>query len=299
MEVAVHIQTSSSQYGLREIKHHLQSLYNSFSSIHGDLIEELPGSLSRIYVGDEFCLNRLPVLSVLKDIYQFAEKKKFNVTFLTPVLTNEGIEKFIKLFDFINEVDPYSEIVINDWGVLAFLKRKYPSFQLSLGRLLNKGFKDPRLPEPEKTINTSKEASQLLNESTFDLVEYQKKIAELGVIRLERDLMPYANQLSESNCMLRTSIYFPFGYITTSRVCWIASFDQQAGKKFIPGGKCVRRCNEFIFILKNKVCSLNIVQNGNTIFYLYTLSMLNNLIHIAKGTDLRLIYQGFYLGQQQ
>jgi hypothetical protein len=295
MELAVHIRVSTSPSQLRQIKGHIHSLYKDCSSSHDHRIEEIPGDLSRIYIGDEFCFNRLPSLSGIKDIWRIAEDENLHLTFLTPVLTNESIEKAAKIFDFICAQDDHSEVVVNDWGVLAFLKKEYPLFQLSLGRLLNKGFKDPRLPEPE-TVRACQGMNQLLNESTFDLVDYQKKIIEWGVVRLERDLMPYANQLPKDNGMLKTSVYFPFGYITTSRVCWIASFDKKAGNKFVPGDKCTRECDGISFILKNNKISVDIVQNGNTIFYLYPTVVLNKLIQVAKDTNLRLIYQGLYFG---
>jgi len=291
MEVAIHI-NKAHQFQPEEIKTHLRALYHNDSSF-----EELPTKISRIYIGDEFCFNRRPTLTSLKKSYLFAEKNGLKITLLTPVLTNDGIEEFAKLFDFVNEIDPHAELVINDWGVLAFLRTKYPSFKISLGRLLNKGFKDPRLPDPGKAAAITKGTKQLLNQCTFDLVTYQKKMMEMGVIRLERDIMPYATALPENSHLLRTSIYFPFGYITSGRVCWIASFNQKTGEKFVPGNSCTQPCNGIALTLKNDNVSLKVIQSGNTFFYLYPFKMLQNLLLHAQDQDLRIVYQGFHIGQ--
>jgi hypothetical protein len=291
MEVAIHINISN-QCQPEEIKTHLGALYQSNFSF-----EELPTNISRIYIGDEFCFNRRPTLTSLKKSYLFAEKNGLKITLLTPVLTNEGIEEFAKLFDFINEVDPHAELVINDWGVLAFIRNKYPSFKISLGRLLNKGFKDPRLTDPDKAAAISEGTKQLLNQSTFDLVTYQKKMLEMGVLRLERDIMPYATTIPKSSHMIKTSIYLPFGYITSGRVCWIASFGQQAREKFVPGNICTQPCNDISLNLKDSNVSLKVIQSGNTFFYLYPFTILKDLLLHARDQDLRLVYQGFYMGQ--
>lgn len=50
----------------------------------------------------------------------------------------------VPLFDYLNTCHSSAEVVFNDWGVMGLLKANYPVLKLSAGRLLNKGFKDPR-----------------------------------------------------------------------------------------------------------------------------------------------------------
>ncbi|UCF56808.1 MAG: hypothetical protein JSW15_12185 [Deltaproteobacteria bacterium] len=296
MELAFHLRDPGQVEKLNEFPRHLLDFYDGVSLREKDWIEGIPQSLDRIYIGDEFCFNRLPSLGELDRLYQFAEKKGLGVTFLTPPLTDEGLERSTPLLDYLKERDPRTEVVVNDWGVLSFLNERYPLFQLAIGRLLNKGFKDPRLLDANEASLFSEETEELLNNSTFDSVDFQEKMLELKVTRLERDLLPYGEHKIESHPQLETSIYFPFGYITTGRVCWIASFKQSAKEKFAPLMRCARFCNALTLKLNSDKFSFQLFQGGNTVFYLYTPSMLDSLIKGAKRKNFRLVYQGLAIG---
>jgi hypothetical protein len=292
MELAVHLRNFDHEGDLPRVSNHLMRFYDQ-DFLGKENWEKKCQSFNRIYVGDEFCSNRMPSLAEMKRFSCFAEEKNLNITLLTPVLTDDGIEKCSPLFEYLKRKYPDMEIVVNDLGVLFYLKRNYPLFRLSAGRVFNKGFKDPRLSENEASSFISEEADELLNYSTFDHPDFQKKMAELSVIRLERDLLPYGDDIGElSGSGLNTSVYFPFGYVTTGRVCWMASFRQKPGKRFVIPVKCSRPCNEMTLKLKHKNFSFPLIQNGNTIFYLYSPSMLRCLMKRADEENLRLVYQG-------
>lgn len=259
---------------------------------HLDQEEDWPGisgslmMFQRIYIGDEFCSNRLPSLTEMKHFSQFAQERNLGITLLTPVLTDDGIEKCSPLFDYLKKRHSEAEVVVNDLGVLFYLKREYPQFYLSAGRLFNKGVKDPRLPD-------SREAKELLSDSTFDQPCFQEKMAELSVTRLERDIMPYSNGIGKTpDFGLKTSVYFPFGYVTTGRICWTASFRQPSEQRFVPPGVCSMPCNTMTLKLEDRRFYLPVIQNGNTLFYVYTRAMLSSLMEEAEHKDLRLVWQG-------
>ena len=52
-------------------------------------IEKL--KFDRIYFGNEFCENLIPSEREIREIMDFAESKKINLTFVTPWSTNKGI----------------------------------------------------------------------------------------------------------------------------------------------------------------------------------------------------------------
>jgi hypothetical protein len=214
------------------------------------------------------------------------------LTFLTPPLTDDGMDRCGPLFDFLKERGLGTEVVVNDWGVLLFLKEKYPLFQLSVGRLLNKGFKDPRLMNPDGASEFSAETAELFNTCTFDSIEFLAKMQELNVTRLERDLLPFGEPEIKRRGGLQASVYFPFGYITTGRVCWMKSFDTSAGRKFSISNGCRHACNKISLKLNHAKTDLPLFQTGNTIFYLYAASKLAALTQRAKTQKLRLVYQG-------
>ncbi|OQY58509.1 MAG: hypothetical protein B6245_11450 [Desulfobacteraceae bacterium 4572_88] len=134
-------------------------------------------------------------------------------------------------------------------GKLGYLKRKYPGLHVSAGRLLNKGFKDPRLHRQDIPW----ESEPFISDCTFDQAEFQEKMAELSVTRLERDLLPYGDHRVKNVSMFKTSVYFPFGYVTTGRVWWTASFRQPSEKSFMPSDKCSRPCDDMTFELRNEL----------------------------------------------
>ena len=292
MDLAVHLRNPSQAQALNDLPGHLSILYGEKA------FKELDGSTRvdqrslRLYIGDEFCIHRLPSIDELDTICQWAKRENRGLTFLTPPLTDEGMDRCCPLFDFLNERGLRTEVVVNDWGVLFFLKETYPLFQLSVGRLLNKGFKDPRLMNPDETSEFSAETAALFNTCTFDSIEFPAKMRELNVTRLERDLLPFAEPEIKRHGGLETSVYFPFGYITTGRVCWMKSFNTAAGRRFSITNGCRQACNQISLKLSHAKTDLQLFQTGNTIFYLYAPSKLAALVKQAKTQKLRLVYQG-------
>ena len=266
------------------------------SAIYGEIslkdlyLEEALSSPDRIYVGDEFCPTRLPDPPELSRFCESADRKNLPLTLLTPVLTDQGIEHCSPLFDRLNQWNPEAEVVVNDIGVLFFLKKNYPEFQLSMGRLFNKGFKDPRLKI--RDLPSSKGMESILNDCSFDHQNFQALAENLGVHRLEQDLMPYADPGFTSLSRLKTTVYFPFGYVTTGRVCFTAGLNQKPDNRFRLAGKCSSPCTTQSLSLKHPSLAFKLFQKGNTIFYLYTLPMLRSLFKNARHQELRLVYQG-------
>ncbi len=101
---------------------------------------ELPGlkaaafkGFDRVYVGSEFCQNRLPAVAAFKAL---GKVFKGSVTLVTPLLSDSGLDNAVKL---IKAAAPAKgeplEVVVNDWGLLRLLKRN-PRVRPVLGRLL-------------------------------------------------------------------------------------------------------------------------------------------------------------------
>ncbi|MCP4691434.1 MAG: hypothetical protein GY859_25545, partial [Desulfobacterales bacterium] len=191
-------------------------------------------SFNRIYVGDEFCSCRMPGLKELETFERFAAEKELPITLLTPPLTDEGLERICPLFEHLSNNHPDAEVVVNDWGALYYLKNHHPSLALSAGRLLNKGYKDPRLKQPEEPGQRAGETDALLSTGAFDHGPIQEKMAEFGVVRCERDLPPYQSAPANKTLPFKTSCYFPFGQVTSGRICWMAAFNQPPEKRYIP-----------------------------------------------------------------
>jgi hypothetical protein len=292
MELAVHFRDLTHARALNDLPGHMSILYGEKAVKGLDWSAWIDQSSWRLYIGDEFCIHRLPSLYELDALCQLAKRENRGLSFLTPPLTDDGIDRCGPLFDILKGMDLGTEVVVNDWGVLLFLKEKYPSFQLSVGRLLNKGFKDPRLTNPDEATEFSAETAELFNTCTFDSNEFPAKMRQLNVKRLERDLFPFGEPEIKQRGGLQTSVYFPFGYITTGRMCWMSSFHCVAGRKFSMFNGCRQTCQKISLKLNHAKTDLQLFQTGNTIFYLYAPSKLAVLVKQAKTQKLRLVYQG-------
>ena len=96
--------------------------------------EALSSHCSGVRLGSEFCEHLLPQRGELEEAYELAQKAGKEFTYVTPRLSNAGIEKLADQLAFLNEKEEVS-IVVNDLGVLNALER-YPNLHPHLGRHL-------------------------------------------------------------------------------------------------------------------------------------------------------------------
>lgn len=289
MELAIHLRNVEHACGLDRLHEHLSNFYET----------PFPQGIwsaddfDRIYIGDEFCPHRMPRLAELDALLDLSREHHKQVTLLTPPLTDCGIEKLSPLLNRIRDGFPAAEVVGNDWGVLIFLNEEFPGFALAAGRLLDKGFKDPRLSDAPAVSSLSEEMRDVLNSSSFDSSAIGEKLIELGVRRIERDMFPYRNSPPTPLPGLAMSLYLPYGYVTTGRVCWLSTFAEGGASKFAPLDECARPCDWASLKLEHSDMALPIFQSGNTVHYLQPQAALDMIFETAGRENVRLVYQGF------
>jgi hypothetical protein len=292
MELAIHIRQPGQLDELDRIPEQVCGLYQDLEPEVEEWVRSIPGRVDRVYLGDEFCIHRMPVPDALQRITLSAARKGWPVTLLTPPVTNEGLERCSRLLRLLEQEAPGAEVVVNDWGLLCLAKDEYPSVPVAAGRLLNKGFKDPRLADSERAAEISEDAQELLNGSTFDTPDIEKKLWGIDVRRFERDLLPYGEPDLKSAVGLGTSVYFPFGYVSTGRVCWVASFEAPAARKFSPLTACHGPCNGLLLEMNGAQSNFRLFEGGNTVFYLYPPSVLGSFATDPTYEAVRLVCQG-------
>ncbi len=296
MELAVHLREPAQLEAFEGVGGHLNALYGRASSEKAVQGARFPGAFRRFYVGDEFCLHRLVDPEGLDEFVRLATDRGLAITLLTPPVTDRGLERCASLFARLDEPRFEAEVVVNDWGALQYLRDRHPSLSVSVGRLLNKGFKDPRLRDTAAFSNVSPEAAELLNRCTFDSARFREEMPRRRVSRLERDLLPHATPRWEETDRLGTSVYFPFGYVTMGRVCWLASVLRRAGEKFSLRDTCSRTCRDLSLRLSGADTGLQLFQEGNAILYLYPAPLLTSFLAWAGDRGLRCVYQGLAMG---
>jgi len=222
-------------------------------------------SFSRIYFGNEFCEHLIPSASEVKRVLGFASENNLGFTLVTPYVTEEGVKILELLFQKIEQEKPGSEAVFNDWGVLHILNEKHPNLEPVMGRLLNKMKRGPRLMNlidilPQSTMDYFRSCS-------LDVPIYQKFLIRNRVRRVGLDNLLQGIDLNLSNSGISASLYIPYGYITTTRLCLATSCDEHGKEDEVGIFPCQKECQRYTFHLRNPVMPVLLIRKGNTIFF--------------------------------
>lgn len=218
---------------------------------------------SRIYFGQEFCERLLPTTVQVKKVLNFASSKGLGFSLVTPYVTEKGLEKVGRLLEVLAEIKPDAEVVFNDYGVLHLMKQRFPKFEPVLGRLLNRTKRGPRLMTvidklPETTVSYFRDAN-------LNVPALNKFYASIGVKRVELD-----NLLQGIGFNLERwqgSLYLPYAYVTTTRLCLANGCDDPAKEMRIGIFPCQHECQKYTFHLKNPVMPVVLERKGNAIFF--------------------------------
>lgn len=234
----------------------------------------------RLYWGNEFCQNLIPSLAETQKILRFMQQKGLHLTFVTPFVTETGLKKLEKTFKWFKENNVKPEVVVNDWGVLERLNKRYNGyFSLSLGRLLTRQQRDPLVKtiisrQPPVFIRDKsgrlsvfvhhvpeKGYSLGVKSSHVNLKAVQGFLFNMGIGRVELSNVLQGPLLDGIH--LKKSMYTPFVNISTTRFCPMESKFQKMYRMDV----CKRECRRFYYKLRNKIIPKVIYKRGNTLFY--------------------------------
>jgi len=264
---------------------------------------------SWLYFGNEFCERLIPSLNHLEQILSYVKKNKLSFSLVTPYVTNDGLKKLEALFELLKNARINCEVIINDWGVLNLINRKYPNLTPVLGRLLTKQKRGPRLIELLKRKMRLRIAKDPENpkiryiifqkELPLDLNPYYKgsNASSVPIIhnflinqrikRIELDNTSQGLFLELPKNEISASVYLPYVYISTTFFCPTAGCDQK-NKSLLKIKSCKRQCQRYVFKLRHKTMPKVIYLKGNTQFYKNTKLSFKQLKN--SGVD-RLVYQ--------
>jgi hypothetical protein len=263
------------------------------------LIEEHFGAVrfTRCVYGNEFCEHLIPGREFLEQSLAAARGRGLRFTFLTPYVSDAGIEALRPLLDLLNREGDVCEVVFNDWGVLNLLRRDYPNLVPVQGRLMNKSLRDPRITSVYAASEAPAATLVALRRSSLDCASYTEFLRRLGVERVELDNLPQGLDLSFVEGNIKTNLYMPFGFISTSRVCMAAGIHYPKREKFQPGAPCHHECQAHMlkYTYTNSPFDnrdQEFYLKGNTYFYLHTEAMIRAMFEQSRaGLIDRLVFQ--------
>jgi len=216
---------------------------------------------SRIYYGNEFCQELTPRTIELQKILDFATKHNLNFTLVTCYCSDSGLKKIESLFQVLSHTkdninNPY-EIIFNDFGVFQLI-RQY-NFRPVLGRLLSRQKRDPRIlwlmKKYPETLWAHLKVDGIIN--SYSAMFFKKE----GIERVELDNLLQGITINNSNVInLKISLYFPFGCVTTGRLCLFKNSQRLADS-------CRRECQKYPTLkLSHGSMPRPLYLKGNTIF---------------------------------
>lgn len=266
-------------------------------AVFTDRLKDIKNDVERVYFGNEFCENLIPEPKLLEKWYFRIRDKKKSFSLVTPFVTNYGIKRIKYLCAFLNEQGG-AEVIFNDWGVFRIMREKFRRVNPVLGRLLTKQRRDPRIlkillgrqkmvkrffqDRKRKVLLVPKrvplELIRHYRASLINLPIFQKYLLSEGINRVEIDNLIWGMNIKLDK-RIKASIYLPYGYITTTRMC---------GKLNLTYAACKSECKRYYFALTNKSLPVPIYAIGNTVFFKSKLSEPQRLIR--SGID-RLVYQ--------
>ncbi|MFZ5633516.1 MAG: hypothetical protein ACOY40_11775 [Bacillota bacterium] len=263
------------------------------------VIENMFGGIkfTRLYFGQEFCEKALPAAGELLESVEESKRLGMEFTLVTPYVTERGLAKLEGRLKELERERPGCEVVVNDWGVLYLLHRKFPTLNPVLGRLLNKIWRDPRLDNYLK--NHPAGDCKILRNCSLAGPYMKKLLKRLNVKRIELDNLLQGLDDGLSHWGYKLSLYIPYGCITTGRICLFGSWGlKQPGKFRSTGRTCSRQCRHYRLEMRDmsgqvpKNGGWRIVQKGNTVFYEQTADLLaKGLEQAGKLKISRIVYQ--------
>ena len=220
-------------------------------------------SFARLYFGNEFCEHLIPSVIDLEQVLDFVSGKSLDFTFVSPYVTNNGLRRLEILFQEIAQKRPNSEVAFNDYGILRILNTHYTELEPVMGRLLNRMKRGPRLMMViDKLPRTTVEYFQSSNLTVPILGQFLNKNR---VRRVELDNVLQGIDFRPDT--LEVSIYVPFAYVTTTRLCLVNSCDIPEKMETIGIFPCGKECQKYTFYLRNPIMPVTLIRKGNTIFF--------------------------------
>ena len=225
-----------------------------------DRLRAWDGPCDRVYFGHEFCQRLLPSAADTAAAAWVAAERGRAFTLVTPLVTNAGLARVRDLVPAARAAAGAAglEVVVNDWGLLHWMHREHPDVPLALGRLLTKQKRGPQILRVADRLPPR--AIEHFQRSNVDVPHLAARLQAWGVRRVELDNLLQGLRRDHG---LPASLYHPFAYVTTTRLCLMAG-STRPGKNLRSIGSCALECRRFEAVLTHPDMPAPLLLKGNT-----------------------------------
>jgi hypothetical protein len=218
-----------------------------------------------IRFGSEFCEWKIPNLEALKKAYEKVMDAGKTFTYVTPIVSNDGIDKLSKQLAYLRELKDV-EVIIGDIGVLNLLQ-DYKSLQLRLGRprvyipARSPWSQITRLPNP--SFFNRRKVEKIFYQTSLNYVRSLDYYKSLGVKGADVDWIPkcfsHYRKIVKNGFNLAIHAYaFP---VAVTMRCHTARFLGEEEPSL-----CTKPCFNKSFNITQKELKKSFVLHGNVIY---------------------------------
>ncbi len=219
------------------------------------------GPLTALYFGSEFCQELIPCADDAEAFCAHCAEHKLQAVLLTPLATNRGLTGLTHLLDALEQRGCSPAVVFNDWGVFDLLSKHYPALSLRMGRLINRGLRDPRL-EMQTPVSAG--------ENTNRGKGIRKLAISLGVTAVESDADLEPGYLGGYANGLQRTLHIPFTFVASGRNCLEKAASKPAGQGVFTQGLrsgCNAPCRGVSRRELRQDTQKELWRAGNTVFF--------------------------------
>ncbi len=196
----------------------------------------------RLYFGNAFCPHLFPSEHTLQKLMEKARREHFAVTLVFPVLHERKRQETGHLLEMLDhwcgQHQETLEIVVNDWGTAA-LAAERKNFTVSLGILMNRRKKDPRMKYKQGN-------DALFHQNSLNAEFYQTYLKEnFGIGRYEWESCSCPQTFPSGE----NSLHFPFYQTNMSQHCTLYAecVNGSRGAQW-QAADCPRYCEQQAFL---------------------------------------------------
>lgn len=211
-----------------------------------------------LYIGNQFCHLLFPERKLLFEIIEKAAAEQVKITLVFSYIREYMLDYITELLDEINwwceEKGQAVEIVVNDWGMASLVKKGRRNLIPSLGILLNKRRKDPR-------ISFKKGEQKWFERNSLNAGFYRDFLErEYGIQRFEWESCGYEQQIPPG----KNSLHIPFYQTNTSQYCPLGAVCEtgERGRQKL-AKKCPGYCTEYALLYPEH---LHMIGRYNSLF---------------------------------